>query len=279
MNLRRMTCKEARQIDLVDYLDYLNFYPQRISGRDYYYLSPLRDERTPSFKVNRQKNVWYDHGIGKGGDLIKFGILYHKCSIGELLNLLWNYRNKLPFVSHQLYFPCNHIPEAGGNKLSNSGKVEILDSYPLTSRELLAYLKRRGIPFSIANKCCKEVEFSLYGKRHVVIGFPNNSGGFELRSEHYKGSSSPKGITFVDNNNEHLVVFEGFFNYLSYLTTSQKDISPQANFLILNSLSYFKKSRDLMEKYAEVHLFLDRDKAGINHTNKALLWNKWKYDF
>jgi len=31
----------------------------------YWYLSPLREEKEASFKVNRKKNVWYDHGIGK----------------------------------------------------------------------------------------------------------------------------------------------------------------------------------------------------------------------
>ena len=31
------------------------------------YLSPLRDERTPSFKVDYVQNLWYDFGLGGGG--------------------------------------------------------------------------------------------------------------------------------------------------------------------------------------------------------------------
>jgi DNA primase len=48
-------------------------------------LSPYREETTASFKVNRSMNRWYDFGDGKGGNIIDFGILYHNCSVKELL--------------------------------------------------------------------------------------------------------------------------------------------------------------------------------------------------
>jgi hypothetical protein len=91
MNIRKMvSTEEARQIDIVDYLSKLGHQPTKIRNVDYWYLSPLRDEKTPSFKVNRKLNRWYDHGIGKGGNLIDFGLLYHNITIGEFLSLLTN---------------------------------------------------------------------------------------------------------------------------------------------------------------------------------------------
>ena len=33
------------------------------------YLSPLREEHTPSFKVDYMQNLWYDFGLGVGGSL------------------------------------------------------------------------------------------------------------------------------------------------------------------------------------------------------------------
>ena len=60
-----MNCAEANQIDMVDYLYSVGYLPQKINGNSYWYLSPLRSEKPASFKVNRAKNVWYDHGIGK----------------------------------------------------------------------------------------------------------------------------------------------------------------------------------------------------------------------
>src|SRR6476469_6025931 len=78
----------VKQIDLVDYLSSLGYQLQKIRNNDYWYLSPLREEKTASFKVNRKLNAWYDHGIGKGGNMVDFGILYHHCSITELLQKL-----------------------------------------------------------------------------------------------------------------------------------------------------------------------------------------------
>jgi DNA primase len=69
------SCTEARQMDIVSYLSTLGYEPAKIRNFDYWYLSPLRSEKTPSFKVNRKLNLWYDHGIGKGGNVIDFAIL------------------------------------------------------------------------------------------------------------------------------------------------------------------------------------------------------------
>ena len=60
-----MNCEEANQIDVVDYLYSMGYQPQKIRSNDYWYLSPFRDEKEPSFKVERNKNVWYDHGVRK----------------------------------------------------------------------------------------------------------------------------------------------------------------------------------------------------------------------
>jgi len=76
---------EVRQMDMVEYLSKLGHSPSKIKNFDYWYLSPLREEKTASFKINRKLNCWYDHGICKGGNLIDFTILYHNCTAGEFL--------------------------------------------------------------------------------------------------------------------------------------------------------------------------------------------------
>src|SRR5919199_1336957 len=77
MEIRKIkaSCEEVRQMDIVSYLSSLGYQPSKIRNHDYWYHSPLRNEKTPSFKVNRKLNRWYDHGIGKGGNLIDFAIL------------------------------------------------------------------------------------------------------------------------------------------------------------------------------------------------------------
>ena len=41
------------------------------------YLSLLREERTPSFSVSYDKNLWHDFGTGEGGSIIALGTTLH----------------------------------------------------------------------------------------------------------------------------------------------------------------------------------------------------------
>jgi hypothetical protein len=127
--------------------------------------------------------------------------------------------------------------------------------------------------------------FELYRKKYNAIGFQNNSGGWELRNEFFKGSTSPKDIRLILGNDSasqqsKLLVFEGFFNFLSFKTLDQKHLLPhslltsgQDHFLILNSLSFFEKSRFLMEEHKRIELFLDRDTQGVRFTKLSLEWS------
>jgi|SRR6185437_6449155 len=273
--MKKVSCAQAKELDLVDYLASLGYEPAKIRNHDYWYQSPFRDEKTASFKVNRELKVWYDHGTGQGGDLVDFGTLYHKCTVGELLDRLSGYR---PGVSLSLQQPFPSQPlGAGEKKDSPDSKIVILDARPLMDRVLIEYLQKRGIPLDIAQRSCREVDFRLYSKQQTVIGFPNQSGGYELRSEHFKGSSAPKDISFIDNRTEQIAVFEGFFNYLSFQTINKNQQAPLTNCLVLNSLAFLERSRPLMERYSRIHLILDRDAAGKTHTAKALQWDRDRY--
>jgi DNA primase len=53
--MKKLMCAEARQIDLVDYLASLGHQPQKVRNQDYWYLSPLRNKKIASFKVERAK--------------------------------------------------------------------------------------------------------------------------------------------------------------------------------------------------------------------------------
>ncbi len=267
--MKKLSCSKAKEIDLVDYLASLGHFPQRIKNDDHWYYSPFRSERTPSFKVNKALNLWYDFGEGQGGDLIDFGVKFFRCSINELLE-------KLGAVS-RLGFSFHPQSSAGEKKAPSDSKTLITSIHPLASKSLLEYFQKRCIPVEIAGQFCKEVDFILYGKKHTAIGFQNSAGGYELRNENFKGSSSPKDVTFVDNNLSKLSVFEGFFSYLSFQTIRQNNYHPLTNFLVLNSLSFFQKSREKMERHEQIHLYLDRDSAGKNCTQQALMWDKTKY--
>lgn len=283
--MKRLSCAEAKQIDLVEYLAALGIQPQKIRNGDYWYSSPFRKESTPSFKVNRTRNMWFDFGEGMGGDVIAFGARYFKCSVSRLLELLSEYVWIRSFSFHpQKTSPANkpyQTPEkpssSGGNELHHIGRILILSEEPLVSPGLLQYLDKRCIPLGIAHTFLREVAFSLYNKTYKAIGFRNNKGGFELRNEQFKGSSSPKASTFIDQGSRTLTVFEGFFDYLSFQALGGSCKSPNTNFLVLNSLAFFHGAKDLMDRHQKVNLYLDRDHQGRTYTRQALSWDRTKY--
>ncbi len=274
---RKILCEQANQLDIVDYLEKLGYKPQKMRGNDYWYLSPLRDEKTASFKVNRLKNLWYDHGIGKGGTLVDFGKLYFQCTVKDLLIRLQD--DKGISVS---FHPQKNIVAGERKEYSNeAGKITIISDAAIDNPVLKNYLAQRKIPSEIANKYCREICFEINGKKHLAIGFQNRGGGYELRNHYFKGSSTPKKPRLIQQPAAgELAVFEGFFSFLSYEAMKyikDRNILPlpkqQTDSLVLNSLSFFEKSRELMEKYAIVHLCLDRDKMGQQCTQKALTWS------
>ena len=80
-----MNCKAAKDIDIIEFLKKIGYSAVKVKQDCAWYCSPFRDEKEPSFKVNQVKNLWYDHGIGQGGDLIKLlGLIYNTNEAGAL---------------------------------------------------------------------------------------------------------------------------------------------------------------------------------------------------
>ena len=75
-----------QRISLVDYLEQQGWKAARRSGTEELAgLCPLHRETHPSFYVNRRKQVFYCHGCGRGGDLIRFVELLHGWSFPQAL--------------------------------------------------------------------------------------------------------------------------------------------------------------------------------------------------
>jgi hypothetical protein len=245
---------QAKQIPITEYLSAMGYEPSKIRGSDYWYLSPFRHERNPSLKVNTKLNVWYDHGSGDGGTIIDLGIKLHQCSRLEFLDKL----------SHGNYYsPIVQAPRQSRDNAET--KLEIVSCKELGNDSLLSYLASRGIKTHFGQQHCKEVEFKIGPKNYEAIGFQNRSGGFELRNRWFKGSSSPKDLSFINNGSDHLCVTEGFIDFLSVLTLNQQrniQLPVGANFLVLNSLSFLSRSLPILEGHKSNLLFLDNDLAG-----------------
>ncbi len=265
-----MTCAEANQIEQVEYLYSLGIQPQKIRKNCYRYWAPLRDEKTASFKVNRTLNAWYDFRLGQGGNIIDFGVLYYHGNVSEVLKRL---SGIFSFQPPQI--PTVQQPLPITQKLNEALEptIKVIAAKPLTNPSLCRYLNDRKISFKIVKTYCKEVDFELNGKQYFSFKLANISGGFGLRNQHFKGSTPPKNITQIYFfKAKEIAVFEGQFSFLSY-SILQNNFHNLTNFLILDSLGFFPKSCSLREERRKINLYLDRDEAGLKHTQNALKWD------
>lgn len=251
----RLTIAEAKKKDMVTALSQMGFEAVKITRNNYWYHSPLRDEKSPSFKVNRRLNRWYDHGLGKGGNLVDFAVLLWSCSVSEALQKL---AGNFSFQQH----PAKPFKIVSGQQ----AQIKILSTTALASPTLLGYLHQRRISSEIAFQFCCELRYELSGKRWFGIGFKNECGGYEIRSAFHKLSSSPKGITSIKNGSDTVAVFEGFFDFLAFMVAAGKNDLKEYDFIILNSLAFLDGTRGILESYSNVLLTWGnsyRDKSSL----------------
>ena len=155
--------------------------------------------------MSKKLNRWYDHGAGKGGNVIDLICLIHKSSVKEALNWLEKGQISFSFQQRPIF------------KEEQQHKIKIKEIKLLTHFALKEYLKSRNISIPTANKLIKEVHYGFKGRSYFAIGLQNESGGWELRNRNYKNSCSPKDITHIKNGNEMLIVTEGMFDLMSLL--------------------------------------------------------------
>ena len=251
MKARILSYREAKEISIVEYLSGLGYEPAKCWGDDAWYHSPFREERTPSFKVNTKYNVWFDHGTGEGGTILDLGAKLHQCTLYEFLEKLSN-GNHGNISLHQ-HLSSTEKPE---------NKLVVVSVKDITNTDLINYLDSRRIDLELANRFCKEIEFRIGPKSYKAIGFPNQSGAYELRNRWFKGSSSPKDISLIENGASRISVLEGFIDFLSVLKIDNseiKELTTNSDFLILNSLRLLNRSLTLIQSYKDANLFLDND--------------------
>ena len=248
-----MNCNEAKRIDIISFLARNGINPDYNQGVNYWYKSPLRDEKNPSFKVNSFKNLWFDFGIGAGGDIIKLTSLLFKVDNSAALKIL----SVNHYSSHQK--ALNNV----------DSKVLITNVKEISNIQLINYLESRKLKLQLAKEYCKEVSFKLNDKNFYAVGFQNDSKGYELRCKYFKGSCSPKDVTLIKNNADKLLLFEGFIDFLSWFSC-KLFFTGKHDYLILNTLSFLNKSRTMIKEYNEVLLFLDNDKAGNKATAELI---------
>ena len=210
-----MNIQEAKQIRIADYLQSLGYTPVKQQGSSLWYKSPLREEKDASFKVNTDRNLWFDYGLGKGGNII---------ALAEELYA----SDYMPYLLNKIAERVPHIRPVSFSfrQQASEPSFQQLEVRELTHPALLNYLQERGINTALARSECKELHFIHNGKPYFAIGFPNVAGGFEVRNRFFKGCIAPKDISHIRQQGEpreKCLVFEGMMDYMSFVTLRMKN--------------------------------------------------------
>lgn len=243
-----MEIQNIKQISITDYLQQQGYSPARVQGIHFWYCSPLRNESTPSFKVNTERNQWYDFGTGEHGDIIDLVSTLQHCTMNKAIELLIGSKQ----IMHQDF-------SFGGERKTSKHKLEIISVQSLTNPYLLRYIAERGISLSIANRFCSEIRYNNTNQTYYAIGFANDAGGWEIRSPYFKGCIAPKAITTISKGTDVLQIFEGFMDFLSWQTLNP---SSTCDTIVLNSLALLPRIQEKIKGYNQVESFLDNDEAG-----------------
>ena len=253
--MERTEIDAMRQIPLADFLARLGHEPVRRSGNELWYRAPYRNERTPSFRVNVAKQLWYDFGTGKGGDIFTLA--------GEFIGSN-DFMEQVKFIAETANMPMP-VPEVSKPTFlpkRSEPAFEGMETAPLLHSPLTDYLAERGIPIAITSRHCCRLNYSVRGKRYFAVGFLNMAGGYEVRSRFFKGCIPPKDVSLARTKEipaDECLVFEGFMDFLSAVTLG---VTGNADCLVLNSVANVEKAAELLDGYGRIGCFLDRDEAG-----------------
>ncbi len=269
--------EKLKAVPITKYLASIGHYPDRLTGIELQYYSPIRDESTPSFFVNPVKNVFQDFG-GEKGDIIRLVSLINKVGFVQSCQLLqsWTPQEIEPVRRQNQNANCPHTRTHKDNH--PPGKIRLIRAVQLSNPALIQYAENRGIPFLLAAKYCKEVHYENKGQKYYALGFKSDKGGFELRNsiggKEFKACISPKGITSIlVPGSTAISVFEGFFDFLSALVFY--GVSESRNsVVILNSTSNLKAAFPVLSGCPQIFSYLDNDATGIKTLEDLKTWRK-----
>lgn len=281
-----MNIAQAKCIPIADYLASQGHEPKqkRMGGRELWYHSPIRNgDATPSFKVDTVKNVWFDHGVAHGGTIIELVKELCACDVRDALRHLETTHLYSPGLASPTtsapvprtkrgseHAPAKRAAVAGEKEKSRS--LELVASGPLEHPALLQYLTKRGINHDIARRYLSQIDFKApeSAGSYFALGYPAGD-GFEARNALFKGFvGTGKDVTFHDKPGATLLrVFEGFMDFLSYLTASKVSETSSA-VVVLNSTNLWRRALPYATdpRFKEVRLYLDNNSAGDAATAK-----------
>lgn len=277
MFINKSDIEEVKQYSIIDYLSSKGIQPFKVSGKQMVYYSPLTNEKTASFLVEPNKNVFNDYSSGQKGDIIRLVGLIEQISFIEAIQLIQSLKSTcftpVNNLTSTFFARGNNVPDLSfsfsGNNSNKESKIEIQSVQPITNTSLIQYVEQRGINIELGRIYLKEIHFSNKGKNYFAVGFQNNSGGYELRNALKFKAKTANGITVFDKGTSTVNLFEGFFDFLSALQYYNTKAFNNTT-IILNTNNNLKLFLNTLTDNQIINSFLDNDKSGQSTVNQIV---------
>lgn len=261
-------------------------------GNEYWYISPFRYEKEPSFHTSYLGGKWIWNDFGRGdiqgsGTVIGFLELHENVNVSGALRILkelFPHQGRIVSTRELSKMPLFKgisiaKPKKGTAPIAEKLVIqEIKDQ--VWDKGLIGYLAgERKIDHKLALPYLKHIiyENTETGKLYNTLGFENESGDFECRDKYFKGiiknpeakdRGPAKDISYIPGRDKSSVaVFEGFMDFLTVLTLKQESVLA-VDVVVLNMVNMRRRALDFIKQsgYDQVFTFFDNDSSGIKAT-------------
>lgn len=167
-------------VEAVDILEYIAQYTDfEEKNGEYWALSPLKEENTPSFSVDTSKQRFYDFSSGIGGDVLSFIEAYHRCGTRAAIKILKEYAGISDEISNlqpnmtAIKIAKRYLPKKG--KASRTNKPlppDIMDRYECKTH-MLSVWEDEGVTPEILREF--DVRYDAFAHR-IVYPIRNEAG-------------------------------------------------------------------------------------------------------
>lgn len=275
---------KIRCVPITTLLEKQGYKPIDKHTKGIWYKAPWRNETEPSLKVNPDLNIWFDFGAHVGGDNIALVEFQHNKPFVQACELIQSLMDGLVFDSTPL-----QMPDYSRQK-PDPVTYAYLNEREIKSPSILRYLGSRRISRAIADRYCCELHYGRTTSDHFYsLAFKTGPASYELRNSNFKGCIGPKCIAIIHvqkaqcekPQTKACVVFEGFFNMLTYVQLLQQESKVciqeyPCDMIVLNSAGFVPQAQPIFDEYEHIHCYLDNDKTGHTKTLEILDRNAGK---
>jgi DNA primase len=248
------------KIDIITFLS--EFIPLKKAGRNFKAPCPFHQEKSPSFVVSPDRQIWHCFGCGKGGDVYSFLMEYEHIEFPEALRTLAQ-RAGIELVQDRQFAGTNTKKEQiyKINAASAEFYHYVLTKHP-AGKKALSYLEKRGVNPKVIET--------------FKIGFAPRTGSVLTRYLVGKKKFARDDILDAGIATQRgAALSDFFFNRLIFPLSDHRDNIIGFSGRVLDEVSsgpkYINTRETLVYHKGEVFFGLNITKEAIRKENKAIL--------